>query len=110
MCINKKIKKSLKGKKPKRNEDISSKEKREEAKSKKYVNKQKWISGKNEDTSSEEKEQSEEASCIFCSEFYLKCKSGDGWVKCQHCQGWAYEACAGLENDEDGEFIWDLCR
>jgi hypothetical protein len=32
------------------------------------------------------------------------------WIMCAHCKGWAHEACAGVEPDDDEIFICDFCQ
>lgn len=63
----------------------------------------------NEDASSSEDE-SDDAACLFCTELYTNSKSDDGWIRCQHCEGWAHEACAGVGEDEDVVFTCDFCQ
>ncbi|KAG5869452.1 hypothetical protein JTB14_027315 [Gonioctena quinquepunctata] len=85
--------------------DISSSEK--EKKRQKYTKgKKRRKSRESNDSSSED--ESEEATCIFCSEFYSNSKAEEGWIRCQHCEGWAHEACAGVGEDE--VFICDFCQ
>ncbi|KAG8229654.1 hypothetical protein J437_LFUL008586 [Ladona fulva] len=47
--------------------------------------------------------------CIYCSDTYLRSAGGEGWIKCQMCQHWAHEQCAGIDDDDD-IFVCDLCR
>ncbi|KAG5879430.1 hypothetical protein JTB14_026521 [Gonioctena quinquepunctata] len=78
-------------------------------------NPKKKNSSSSEETSVRQKRQkytkedeSEEATCIFCSKLYFNSKAEEGWISCQHCEGWAREAGAG--EDEDELFICDFCQ
>ncbi|KAG5882732.1 hypothetical protein JTB14_004029 [Gonioctena quinquepunctata] len=83
----------------------------------KAKNPKKKYSGSSEETSVREKRQkytgeneSEEATAIFCSELYPNSKAEEGWIRCQHCEGWTHEACAGAGEGEDKVFIYDFCQ
>lgn len=64
---------------------------------------------KDNNNSSSEDER-EDAACIFCSELYSNSKAEEGWIRCQHCEGWAHEACAGVGEEEDEVFSCDFCQ
>ncbi|KAF5303957.1 hypothetical protein FQA39_LY01742 [Lamprigera yunnana] len=44
------------------------------------------------------------------TELYSISKSHERWIKCQHCGGWAHEACAGVETDNTEGFSCDICN
>lgn len=48
--------------------------------------------------------------CIFCLDMYSKSKSTDGWIKCTKCPGWAHDACAGIDEEDDFEYVCDFCQ
>lgn len=73
-----------------------------------------------ENSSSGEKEKCDKAvvdesfeetreACVFCNELYIDSKSGEGWIQCLHCKGWAHEACSNAEENDD-HFVCDLCQ
>lgn len=62
-----------------------------------------WMS-----SSSEDEDETNEA-CIFCNALHQNSSSGEGWIKCSVCQGWAHEACAKAE-EEDDTFLCDFCK
>lgn len=49
------------------------------------------------------------ANCIYCNELYTASKSGEGWIQCIECRGWAHEGCCGAEELDDF-FTCDVCR
>lgn len=59
-------------------------------------------------SSSSEDEAEKDEACIFCNALYLESKSGEGWIQCSSCQGWAHEACSKAE-EEDDTFLCDFC-
>ncbi|KAK5650117.1 hypothetical protein RI129_001146 [Pyrocoelia pectoralis] len=61
-----------------------------------------------EETCSEE--ENDDELCLYCTELYSNSKSQEGWIKCQHCGGWAHEACAGVEADDTEAFSCDFCN
>lgn len=52
-------------------------------------------------------EDEEDVSCIYCNEPYKLSKSGEQWIRCCNCTGWAHELCAGYENT--AVFECDMC-
>jgi hypothetical protein len=62
-----------------------------------------WMS-----SSSEDEAETDEA-CIYCNALHLYSKSGEGWIQCSSCQGWAHEACTRAE-EEDDTFLCDFCK
>ncbi|KAG5895605.1 hypothetical protein JTB14_009462 [Gonioctena quinquepunctata] len=86
--------KDIKAKNPKKKDSSSSEETSVREKIQKYT----------------KENESEEATCIFCSKLHSNSKAEEGWIRCQHCEGWAHEACAGAGEDEDEVFICDSCQ
>jgi hypothetical protein len=60
-----------------------------------------------EDTSSDDDDQ-EDSECLYCNSLFSQSKKGEGWVSCSLCKRWAYEECAGCNEDID-IFLCDLC-
>lgn len=56
-----------------------------------------------------ESESSDDAECMFCTEAYSKDAMGEGWVLCVKCHKWGHEACAGLDSDDEKDFVCDFC-
>lgn len=56
-----------------------------------------------------EDEEPADCVCIYCHETYSTSKSTDGWIKCTKCPGWAHEACAGIDADDDVPYVCDYC-
>jgi hypothetical protein len=44
--------------------------------------------------------ESYEENFIYCQETFSHSKLGEGWVKCSLCGYWAYEACAGVKEED----------
>ncbi|XP_060804467.1 tigger transposable element-derived protein 6-like [Amyelois transitella] len=57
----------------------------------------------------EKEEEEEDAECLFCTEPYSKDAMGEGWIRCVECLKWGHEACAGLDSDDEDDFICDFC-
>ncbi|KAG5898516.1 hypothetical protein JTB14_038469 [Gonioctena quinquepunctata] len=104
--------KDIKAKNPKKKDSSSSEKKSVREKRQKYTKGEKDLkkrkSRESNDSSSED--ESEEATFIFCSELYSNSKAEEGCIRCQHCKGWAHEACVGAGEDEDEVFICDFCQ
>lgn len=47
--------------------------------------------------------------CIYCVGKFLKSKSDEGWIRCQECNNWAHEMCAGASEDDD-QFLCVNCN
>ncbi|KAG5879496.1 hypothetical protein JTB14_029449 [Gonioctena quinquepunctata] len=94
--------KDIKAKNPKKKDSSSSEETSVREKRQKYTNgkKNKKIRKSSESNDSSTEDESEEATCIFGSELYSNSKAKEGWIRCQHCGGWAHESCAGAGEDE----------
>ncbi|KAG5899601.1 hypothetical protein JTB14_037263 [Gonioctena quinquepunctata] len=99
--------KDIKAKNPKKIEKCSSEETSVREKRQKYTkgkkNKKRRKSSGSNDSSTED--ESEEATCIFCSELNLNSKAEGGWIRCQHREGWAHEACAGAGEKTKTKFL-----
>lgn len=52
----------------------------------------------------------DDTQCIICGGDFLKSKSGEEWLSCSLCKGWAHEQCTGYESDSEVPFICDLCQ
>jgi len=52
-------------------------------------------------------EDEEDVCCIYCNEPYKSSKSGEQWIRCCSCTGWAHELCAGYDNT--AAFVCDMC-
>lgn len=59
--------------------------------------------------SSESEEEEEDEACIYCNDLYSNSKSCEGWIKCLQCQGWAHEACSGLDSEDCDSFVCEFC-
>lgn len=59
-------------------------------------------------SSSSDDDGEKEETCIFCNALHQDKKAGEGWIQCAGCQGWAHEACAKAE-EEDDSFFCDFC-
>lgn len=94
---NKKINKELR---ENHNNESSSKGKRQ-------VSKSKMLKHSKDESSSSESDVDVE--CLFCGNNYSNDRHGEGWIMCGHCTKWAHDACAGVDTDDDGEFICDIC-
>jgi hypothetical protein len=99
-------------KKTYKNDSGSSSEESESVTTQKNVSEKKYKRERktriNQDSSSDE--ENEEATYIFCTELYSESKMEDSMIMCAHCKGWAHEACAGVEPDDDEIFICDFCQ
>uniref|UniRef100_A0A1Y1LS66 PHD-type domain-containing protein n=1 Tax=Photinus pyralis TaxID=7054 RepID=A0A1Y1LS66_PHOPY len=68
----------------------------------------KTVKSNTRDDSEIEEDSDEE--CIICTELYSNSQEGDGWVQCKDCKRWAHEQCAGIEENDDGDYSCDLCQ
>lgn len=72
-------------------------------------NKKKFKPVKTQTTESSSEEDNEDEACIYCNDLFSNSKSSEGWIKCLQCQGWAHEACCGIEPEDCEAFICDYC-
>lgn len=47
-----------------------------------------------------------DVACSYCGEFYSE--STEGWIRCNECQDWAHNSCAGAD-DVPCSFVCDYC-
>lgn len=52
----------------------------------------------------------DDTECLYCTEKFSSDTKDEGWIKCCACGKWGHEACAGVEGDDAGEFICDICN
>ncbi|KAB0790630.1 hypothetical protein PPYR_14932 [Photinus pyralis] len=61
-------------------------------------------------SSSSEGEEDGETTCLYCNELFSNSKSEEGWIKCQKCNLWAHEQCAGIEPNDADVYECDFCH
>lgn len=59
--------------------------------------------------SSSDEDEETDAKCVICGDTFSNSKSEEGWVKCIKCFGWAHEACAGVDPNDEDDYTCDLC-
>ena len=47
---------------------------------------------------------------LYCNDTFGNSVRGEGWVCCAICKRWAHEQCAGIEDDEEENFVCDFCQ
>ncbi|KAF5301155.1 hypothetical protein FQA39_LY10833 [Lamprigera yunnana] len=47
--------------------------------------------------------------CLFCGNNYGNDHRGEGWIMYRKCGKWAHGAYPGVENDDDGAFLCEIC-
>ncbi|KAJ8939550.1 hypothetical protein NQ314_011086 [Rhamnusium bicolor] len=53
-----------------------------------------------EDEDDEESKVEEDVECLICSETFLTCPAGEGWVQCVNYHLWAHDECTGIEDND----------
>ncbi|CAG9820387.1 unnamed protein product [Phaedon cochleariae] len=52
----------------------------------------------------------DDTECILCGGKYLRSSSGEPWISCSRCKGWAHEKCTAHDRSSDKLYICDLCE
>ncbi|KAJ8970575.1 hypothetical protein NQ314_001099 [Rhamnusium bicolor] len=81
----------------------------QKVKSKKPITKGKNSKRRKEDEDDEESEVEEDPECLICSETFLICPAGEGWVQCINYHRWAHDECAGIEDNDCVPYYCDYC-
>lgn len=63
-----------------------------------------------EHVSAEGGEMDDDTRCIFCYGEFLKSSSGESWICCSRCEGWAHEKCTAYDSQSKNAFICDFCE
>ncbi|KAK9892690.1 hypothetical protein WA026_021545 [Henosepilachna vigintioctopunctata] len=58
---------------------------------------------------SDSSENESDTECHFCTESYSEDNEGEVWIRCVMCLKWGHEACAGVDNVDEGNFTCDIC-
>lgn len=92
-----------------KNKLVEKKEKNKRPGVRKYGNNKRRKQDKIDEKSLEESEVEDDTECLICTETFLQSHSGEGWVQCSICYGWAHNECAGIDDNDCDPYCCDYC-
>lgn len=69
----------------------------------------KIVETEDEDDLGLEEDSDEDVACLFCNDTYKRSRSGESWIRCQHCHSWCHSECAGVPKRVK-VYICDVCK